>query len=132
LVGAQKSGDVLDRVACAIFEIVLATDTKLRLKEKFGNVVSLLRTMFNAQSDIIMKQERTLELCRSDLGRQKISLEESEGKVRDFTQKIYFTEESSLVCAKKAQINEIKVCELEKRLEENLFKYKFAPKIYFI
>jgi hypothetical protein len=37
-----------------------------------------------------------------------------------------------LVSAKKAQINEIKVSELEKRLEEQLFKYKFAPKIYFI
>jgi hypothetical protein len=59
-------------------------------------------------------------------------LEESESKVRDFTQKNYFTEESSLVSAKKAQINEIKVSELEKRLEEQLFKYKFAKKIYFI
>jgi len=56
---AQKSGDVIDKCTCTIFEIILSTDNKTRLKEKFQNVVGLLKNMFNGQIEIISKQEKS-------------------------------------------------------------------------
>lgn len=81
--------------------------------------------MFNAQNDIITSQTKSLEDFKKDFDKQKIGFESQDDKLRDLANKWTSSEESKLILEKTSQINEIKCHELEKRLEQNLFKYLF-------
>ena len=94
-IGAQKSGDIIDKVACTIFEIVLQSDTKIRLKDKFNNVVSLLKNMFNQQSDIITKQEKTQNSIKQDMKNRDLNLEQKDQKLKEFNLKLLQNDENN-------------------------------------
>lgn len=121
---ALNQGDIIEKCVCTIFEIILSSDSKIRLKEKFQHVIHILKNMFNAQNDIITSQTKSLEDFKKDFDKQKIGFESQDDKLRDLANKWTSSEESKLILEKTSQINEIKCHELEKRLEQNLFNRK--------
>ena len=113
----------MDKCTCIIFEIILSSD-KLRLKEKFQRVLNQLRGLYNCQMEVVNRLEEKMADLNSEIGKKHSTIEKLEEKLKDYMGKLSGNEESKAYQEKKYQLNEIKVQEQEKRLEQNLFNRK--------
>lgn len=77
--------------------------------------------MFNQQSDIITKQEKTQNSIKQDMKNRDLNLEQKDQKLKEFNLKFLQNDENHGAWEKRAQISELKCQELEKCLEQNLF-----------